>query len=84
MISGVLSSLLRYDISTMKLINFVAHRLAHMTGCSRFDDSWLDETLAIIYDVLNADLCICAQGLGVTSPSLHFQNIINNNYDILT
>lgn len=58
--------------------NSVAHRLAHFASFSFLDDLWLEETPAIIRDVLYEDLCNCARGFGHTSPSRCTQIIANN------
>ncbi|PRQ45142.1 putative ribonuclease H-like domain, reverse transcriptase zinc-binding domain-containing protein [Rosa chinensis] len=51
--------------------NGVAHRLAHLASYLLLDDIWLDETPAIIQDVLYEDYCnvsIVARGSGFMSP----------------
>ena len=58
--------------------NGVAHRLANLASCSFLDDLWLDETPAIIQDVLFEDICKCSRGLGTMSPS-RSSPIININ-----
>ncbi|XP_061999476.1 uncharacterized protein LOC133716838 [Rosa rugosa] len=56
--------------------NGVANRLAHLASMNYLDDVWLDESPAIIQDVLYEDSCTIARGQGYMSPSMHI-SIIN-------
>lgn len=54
-------------------VNGVAYRLAHIDS-----SIMLDETLAIIQDVLYEDLCNCSRGIGFMSPSRQSSSFVNN------
>ncbi|KAL6227535.1 hypothetical protein ACLB2K_001492 [Fragaria x ananassa] len=60
--------------------NSVANRLVHFARCNNYDDFSLDETPAIIQDVLYEDLCnssLVHRGSGYMSPSM--KNFISIN-----
>ncbi|PRQ31856.1 putative ribonuclease H-like domain-containing protein [Rosa chinensis] len=60
-------------LHTYREANGVADRLAHLASVVTIDDVWLDETPAIIQDVLYEDYCHCfsvARGSGFMSPPM--------------